>query len=146
MNQAVVDFLQAKRLAIVGVSRSGKKFGNAIYTDLKNRGYQLFIVHPEAKEINGERCYASLAELKGQVDGVMVCVSPKQAAQVVRDAAAAGLKNVWLQMGADSAEALQAAKEVGLTPVTGKCILMYAGPVKGFHSWHRGFAKLFGQL
>ncbi len=76
----------------------------------------------------------------------MVCVSPKQAAQVVREAAAAGLKNVWLQMGAESPEALQAAKEVGLTPVTGKCILMYAQPVTSLHSWHRGFAKLFGQL
>jgi predicted CoA-binding protein len=80
------------------------------------------------------------------VDGVLVCVAPTQAAQVVRDAAAAGLKNVWLQMGAESPEAAQAAKEVGLTPVTGKCLLMYLQPVKSFHSWHRGFAKLFGQL
>jgi uncharacterized protein len=145
MNQAIQDFMAAQRIAVVGVSRSGKKFGNTISTELKQRGKQIFLVHPEAKEINGERCYASLAELKGQVDAVVVCVSPQQAGQVIREAGAAGLKNVWLQMGAESSAVLQAAKEVGITPVTGKCILMYVEPVNSIHGWHRGFAKLFGQ-
>lgn len=72
MDQAINDFVSGKRIAIVGASRSGKKFGNSVATELKARGYQVFLVHPEVKEIGGERTYPNLAALAGQVDGVWV--------------------------------------------------------------------------
>ena len=146
MNQAIQSFIQAKRVAVVGVSRSGKKFGNSIATELKQRGYQVFIVHPEAKEIGGEPCYPNLAALQGKIDSVVVCVPPKASAGVVQEALQAGIKNIWLQQGAQSSEALAAARAGGVNPVEGKCILMYAPPVKSLHNWHRFFAKLFGQV
>lgn len=146
MNQAIQDFIQCKRIAVVGASRSGKKFGNAIYTELKQRGYQVFIVHPEAQEIDGNRCVHNLAALNGEVDGVVICVTPKQAAQVLREAVDAGIKQIWLQQGSDSTEVLQVARDLGVNPVVGKCILMYAQPVRSFHGWHRAFNKLIGQL
>jgi uncharacterized protein len=146
MKQEVIDFVEEKNIAVVGVSRSGKKFGNTIYTELKGRGYQVYIVHPEAQEINGEPCYPNLAALKGKAGGVVVCVTPQQAGSVLREAAEAGFKKVWLQMGADSPDVLAQAAELGIQPVTGRCILMYAQPVGSFHAWHRAFAKLFGQL
>lgn len=146
MNQAINDFVSGKRIAIVGASRSGKKFGNSVATELKVRGYQVFLVHPEVKEIGGERTYPNLAALAGQVDGVWVCVSPNKVAQTLRDAAAAGLQRVWLQMGANSPEAQTVAREVGLSPISGKCILMYAQPVGSFHAWHRAFARITGTL
>lgn len=146
MNPAIEDFIQAKRLAIVGVSRSGKKFGNTIYTELKQRGYQLFLIHPEAEEIAGEHCYPDLASVYGQVDGAVICVAPARAVQAVRDAAAAGITRIWLQQGAENNEVTAEADRLGVRLITGKCILMYAQPVKSFHAWHRAFARLFGQL
>jgi predicted CoA-binding protein len=146
MNQNIQDFINGKRIAIVGVSRGGKKFGNSILTELKQRGYQMFVVHPEAKEIQGERCYPNLQALKGQVDGVLISVPPKHATQVLRDAVEAGFKNIWLQQGAESPEVLAAAKELGINPVMKKCILMYAPPVTSLHSFHRFFAQIFGQV
>ena len=104
------------------------------------------LVHAEAKEIAGEPCYPSLAALKGQVDSVVICVSPRQAGAALRDAADAGIQRIWLQQGADSPEVLALAKELGLTPVTKKCILMYAQPVKSVHGFHRAVNRLFGQL
>lgn len=145
MDQNIQRFIDGKRIAVVGASRSGKKFGNTLAVELKQRGYQVFIVHPEAKEIGGEPCYADLASLQGKVDGVVICVSPSACAQALREAAQAGIRNIWLQQGAQSTEALTAARELGITPITGKCLLMYAPPVKSIHGFHRGFAKLFGQ-
>jgi predicted CoA-binding protein len=146
MNQAIIDFVNSKRVAVVGVSRTGKKFGNIVVKELKERGYQAYIVHPEAKEIDGERCYPDLAALKGSVDSVVISVSPIQTGQVLRDAVAAGIQNIWIQSGAQSPEVVALAGELGVNPVVGKCILMYAQPVKSFHAFHRGFARLFGQL
>ena len=146
MNQEIQDFIQGKRIALVGVSRSGKKFGNTLLTELKARGYQVFVVHPEAKEIGGEPCYPNLAALQGKVDGVLICVPARQAEQVLREAVSAGMKKIWLQQGAELKQVLAAAKELGVTPVSGKCILMYAPPVRSVHGFHRGFVKLFGRL
>jgi predicted CoA-binding protein len=146
MNQAIQEFIEGKRIAVLGVSRSGKKFGNIAYTELKQRGYQVFIVHPEAKDISGEPCYPNLSALQGQVDGVLICLPPKQAEQALREAASAGMKHIWLQQGAQSPAVLAAARELGVDPVVGKCILMYAQPVQSFHRLHRGFARLIGQL
>jgi uncharacterized protein len=146
MDNSVVEFLKGNKFALVGVSRSGGKFGNAIFTELKERGVQVAIVHPEAKEINGEACVPNLKALGGKVDGVIICVSPQQAVAVVQDAIQAGINNIWLQQGADSPEATSLAKQSGANVVAGKCILMYAPPVRSFHGFHRAISGLFGQL
>lgn len=145
MDSTIQDFVKSKRLAVAGVSRSGKKFGNMIYTELKQRGYQVYAVHPEAAEIGGDKCYPNFSALPGGIDGVVICVSPRQSEKVLREAVQAGIKKVWLQQGAQSPEALAAAKELGVSTVDGKCLLMYAEPVSSFHKFHRFFAKLFGQ-
>ncbi len=146
MQQAIQDFVACRRIAVVGVSRSGKKFGNTALAELRQRGYEVYAVHPSAQEIAGERCYPGLAALKGKVDGVLVCVPPAEATRVVGEAAEAGLRHVWLQQGAESAEALERARGLGINAVAGKCILMYAQPVRSFHKWHRAFNGLFGKL
>ena len=146
MDQVIQDFINSKRIAVAGVSREGTKFGNTALTELAARGYQVFAVHPEAEEIAGTPCYSNLADLRGQVDGVLVSVPSQQAVSVLREAAAMGLKNVWLQQGAESPEVLAQARDLGLNLVAKKCVLMYAPPVGSFHGWHRFFARLFGQL
>jgi hypothetical protein len=65
---------------------------------------------------------------------------------VLREAAAIGLKKVWLQQGAESPEAIALANELNINLVAGRCILMYAPPVEGFHAWHRAFYRLFAKL
>ncbi len=146
MDPAIQEFVGGKSIAIVGVSRSGKKFGNTAYRELQRRGYQVFQVHPEVGEIEGEPCYPDLASLRGRVDGVVVCVPSKQGEGVLRQAAENGMRRVWLQQGAESPELLALAKQLGLQAVSGRCILMYAQPVLGFHRWHRGWNRLVGKL
>jgi len=80
------------------------------------------------------------------VDGVLMCVPPKRTVEVLREAAEAGIRNVWMQQGSESADAVRLGQELGLQVVSGKCILMYAPPVRSFHGFHRFVMKLIGQL
>jgi len=146
MNPTIQQFVQTKRLAVVGVSSSPQKFGNMLYKELKQRGYQVFAVHPTLEKADGDPCYPNLVALRGKVDGVVINTKPERTPEALRDAAAAGLKLAWLQQGAQSPEAIQVAGELGITIVTGKCILMYAEPVTSVHKVHRFFAKIFGGL
>ena len=72
MDATIKEFLQAKRLAVVGVSRSPQKFGTAVYTELKTRGFEVYGVNPHMETILGDKCYPSLGDLAGKIDGVHV--------------------------------------------------------------------------
>ena len=148
MNTRIQDFISGKRIAIVGASRTNDKykFGNMAGIELKRRGYEVYFVHPQAESINGEETYPSLSALRGRVDGVLVSVPAAKGADVLRGAAAVGVRNVWVQQGGESTELIRLGEELKLNLVTGKCILMYAQPVRGFHVIHRFVARLGGQL
>lgn len=143
---AIMDFVGQRSLAVVGVSRSGKKFGNSAYRDLKAKGYRLVPVHPEAEMLEGDHCAKNLASLPAPVGGVLIIVPPQQAEQVVREAAAAGIKRVWLQQGAESPAAIRLAESNGMSVVSGECILMFAEPVGFGHRAHRWIKGVFGGL
>jgi predicted CoA-binding protein len=148
METRIQEFISGKRIAIVGASRTNDKykFGNMAAAELKRRGYEIYFVHPQAETINGEATYPSLSALTGKVDGVLVSVPAAKCGPVLKDAAAAGLRNVWIQQGGESPELVQMGDQLKLNLVTGKCILMYAGPVRSFHMVHRFIARVTGQL
>lgn len=142
----IEEFNQCKRLALVGASRNGKKFGNIAYNELKARGYDVLLVHNEARGISGVQCYPSLNDLQGKVDRLLIIVPPKQAYKIIQEASDAGIKYIWLQRGAESSEVLSLAHDLKLKTVFGSCILMHAPPVRSFHRIHRAFARLFRRL
>ncbi|HEY9167115.1 MAG TPA: CoA-binding protein [Candidatus Kryptonia bacterium] len=146
MKEAIREFLNSKRIAVVGVSREPKKFGNSIYRGLKERGYEVIGVNPCLKDLNGEACYPNISALRGKIDGIVICISPEKVEPVLREAARSGMMNVWLQQGSETVESATLGKLLGLNVVAGKCILMYAQPVNGFHNIHRFFMKIFGKL
>ncbi len=146
MNLLIDNFVSSKRIAVVGMSRSGKKFGNMAGKELKAKGYEIFAVHPEAQEIDGFTCYPSLKSLNGKVDSVWISIPPKKVPAVLEEAAQIGLKNIWLQQGAWSAEVQQTIDKLDLPVVSKKCIMMYAPPVHSVHKFHRAIKGIFVRL
>ncbi len=146
MNPLIDNFINSKRIAVAGMSRTGKKFGNMAVKELKNKGYEIFPVHPEAQEIDGMTCYPNLKSLSGKVDGVWISVPAKNVPPLLEEAAQIGLKNIWVQQGAWSTEVQQKIDELKLQVVSKKCILMYAPPVKSVHKFHRSIVGIFGKL
>jgi uncharacterized protein len=137
----ISDFLSQRKMALVGISRSGRKFGNAVLRELTAKGYTLYPVHPQAPAIDGRPCFASLRTLPEKVGGVIIVVSPAETEKVVLDAAQAGITRVWMQQGSESAAAIRCCEQNGIQPVSGECILMFAEPAAFFHRAHRWFRE-----
>ena len=142
---SVEQFLAQSHLGLVGASRGGKKFGNAVLRELTKRGYRVSVVHPEAAEIDGVRCVPSVSELPDEVGGIVLVVPPGQTENVVREAAATGVRHIWMQQGSESAAAIELCREGGIDLVHGECILMYAEPA-GIHRFHHWLWKLLRKL
>ena len=143
--QATIQhFVSARKLALVGMSRSGKKFGNAVFKELSAKGYSLFPIHPEAGEIDGQSCFSSLDQLPEPVVGLICVVPPAQTEVLVDQAAQAGIPAIWMQQGSESPAAIARCEQLQLPYVDKACILMYARP-SGFHKFHAWLHRLTGK-
>jgi uncharacterized protein len=145
ISKRIEAFLAEPSIAVVGVSRTGRKFGNAACRALREKGYRVHQVHRKATQIDGMPCYARLADLPEPVGGVLVVVPPWDAIDVIHEAAAAGISRVWLQQGAESTAVLKVCDQLGLEVVSGECILMFAHPT-GLHKVHRFVHDVIGTL
>lgn len=142
----IQDFLSQHKLVLVGASTKSRKFGNLILKDLKEKGYQVFPVHPSAATIEGEKCYPALSALPEPAGGIVTCVPPQQTEKLVQEAARAGIKRIWMQQGSESSTAIDFCKQNNISVVHGECILMFATPIAFPHRLHRWIWKLLGKL
>jgi uncharacterized protein len=97
IKQAAADFLQHKRIAVTGVSRHpGNHGSNVVYQRLRERGYDVYAVNPNAETVEGDTCYHDLAAIPGGVEAVVIGTRPATAGQTMRECAELGIKEVWM--------------------------------------------------
>ncbi|MCE5307290.1 MAG: CoA-binding protein [Acidobacteriales bacterium] len=144
--QSVDGFLDQTVIAVAGVSRSGRGFGAMAYRALKNAGYKALAVNPNGGSIDGAPIHPSFAALPEAAGAALVVTPPGESAKVVQDAAAAGIRRVWLQQGAVSPEATGWCSANGIDAVSGECILMFLAPEKFPHNFHRWIWRKLGKL
>jgi predicted CoA-binding protein len=128
--QAAQEFLSHKRIAVTGVSRSPQDHGaNVVYKRLRDRGYTVFAVNPNADEVEGDHCYRDLASVPGGVEGVVIGTSPANAEATMREAVDLHIDRVWMHRGPGagsvSAEATRYGREHGVEVIDGGCPLMF---------------------
>jgi len=150
LQDAVEDFLAQKRIAVAGVSRSKDQAANLVYRKLRDAGYQVFAVNPEAEMLEGDRCHPDLASIPGGVDGVLIATPPVATVGVVRQCIELGIPRVWMHRsfgeGSVSQEAVELCREHGITVIPGACPMMYCAPVDVGHRCIRFMLKLTGGL
>lgn len=144
--KSVEDFIAQKKIAVVGVSRKKTKFGNAIYKELKQKGYDVFPINPHIAVFEGDACYPDLLSLPEKVDAVIINVPPAQTEKVVGEAKQAGINKVWLQQGSQSETAVKFCEENGIDCVSNECILMFAQPSAFIHRAHKWIWGVLGKL
>ena len=146
----VEEFLAQHRFAVVGVSDKAGNFGLTIYRELRDKGYDVVPVNPNAATVDDATCYADLASVPGELDGVIVMVPRDRAADVVQECADLGIPRVWLFRGVGAGavydEAVALCHEHGIEVVAGACPLMFLEPVGSVHRFHRGLVRLTGRL
>lgn len=127
--------------AFVGHSAS-KGFPQLSYGEAKKSGKKVFAVDPSVEQINGDKTYPNLRSLPEKVDAVVLEVPRGGTLDLVRQAADAGIKNVWVHMNRDTPEAVAFAREKGLNILTGTCAVMYVAQGVTYHSIHKWLNKL----
>ena len=132
VKEAASVFLANKRIAVTGVSRTPKTHGsNTVYKRLRERGYEVFAVNPNADQVEGDRAYSNLTSIPGGVQAVVIGTRPEIAEDTMRECAELGIEHVWMHWGGGASSVSEAATEYGrkhgITVIDGGCPLMF-GP------------------
>ena len=132
VKDAAAAFLSNERIAVTGVSRSPKDHGsNVVYRRLRQRGYQVFAVNPNADEVEGDPCYQDLKSISGGVQAVVIGTRPEIAEDTMRECDELGITQVWMHRGPGAGSVSEAATEYGrqhgITVIDGGCPCMF-GP------------------
>ena len=132
IKKAAAEFLESKRVAVTGVSREPKGHGgNVVYQRLRDRGYEVFAVNPNADEVEGDPCFHDLASIPGGVEAVVIGTRPEIADETMRECVELGIGHVWMHRGPGagsvSASAADYGREHGIAVIDGGCPCMF-GP------------------
>lgn len=132
IKQAAAEFLAHRRIAVTGVSRNPEGHGaNVVYQRLRDRGYEVFAINPNAEAVEGDPCYHDLKSVPGGVEAVVIATRPEAAEATMRECVELGIDQVWMHRlygdGSVSQPALVHGVQHGVTVIAGGCPLMF-GP------------------
>ena len=126
-------FDQNRRVAVVGLSVNEMRPSYFAAKYLLDHGYEVVPVNPKYPEILGQKCYASLEEIPGQVDIVDLFQRADRVMPFVEQSIRIKAKVVWMQLGIVNEAAAEKARTAGLEVVMDRCVKIE-------------YARLFGGL
>jgi hypothetical protein len=151
VKQAAAEFLSHKRVAVTGVSRTpGNHGSNVVYKRLRERGYDVFAVNPNADEVEGDTAYPDLRSIPSGVEAVVIGTRPETAEETMRECVELGIRHVWMHRGPGAGSVSESAaaygREHGITVIDGGCPCMF-GPTADFgHKTMRVVLTLTGNV
>lgn len=149
VREEIDAFFASPRLAIIGVPRDAKEFGQRLYADMRNWGYDAVAVSPNLKTVGDAPAYARVQDIPGEVDAALLLTSPALNEQLAHDCAEAGVKRIWFygvsDRSADNAAAIAYCQEQGIAVIPGYCPYMFMQHSPFFHKIHGFVARMTGQ-
>jgi predicted CoA-binding protein len=112
-------------IALIGASNDRSKYGNKIYRDLRNKGYNVTPINPKEEKIEGDRAYSSIEEMKELPDIANFVVPPPVAMKIAQNITNLGIKHLWFQPGSESKELEDWLKNTdGIEYLINACIMV----------------------
>lgn len=128
MTPQIEQFLAAQAFGVAGASTNRDKYGNKVLRCYQLNGRKVVPINPRAEQIEGIPCVADVASLPAEVTSLSVITPPKITEEVVEAAIARGIRNIWMQPGAESPAAVATCRKAGINVIAdGSCLLVVLG-------------------
>ena len=128
ISKRIETFLASPAFGVVGASSDRNKYGNKVLRCYLQNIRTAIPVNPNASTIEGIEAAASVAELPDAVRSLSIITPPAVTLHIIEAAIEKGIKNVWMQPGAESNDAIRLAEDNGLNVIAdGSCVLVVLG-------------------
>jgi len=124
----IEEFLKSEAFGVVGASANRDKYGNKVLRCYLQNQLKAIPVNPKEEAVEGVHCVTSVMDLPDEVKSISVITPPQITEQVVATAAAKGIRNIWMQPGAESPGAVDLCRKNDINVIAdGSCILVVLG-------------------
>lgn len=153
------EFLEHRKIAVVGVSTNRETTANFIYRKLRDAGYTVFALSKSGGSIDGAPSYPDLRSLPEKVDGVVIVTRPSVTEEIVRQCSELGIPRVWMHCSLGtrpafkhtaasitsvSEAAVQWCRDHGIEVIPGGCPMMFIESADPGHRFIRGMVRWSG--
>ncbi|MEI7817005.1 MAG: CoA-binding protein [Desulfuromonadales bacterium] len=130
IQEQILQFLASPAYGVVGASINRQKYGNKVLRCYLQHEKIAIPVNPNESEIEGILCAASIGDLPHGALSISMITPPTVTAKLVPQAIQKGIKNIWMQPGAEHPDAVALCREKGINVIAdGSCLLV----VMGYH-------------
>ncbi|MCD6047658.1 MAG: yccU [Gammaproteobacteria bacterium] len=124
----IQQFLNAKAFAVAGASNNREKFGNKVLRTYLQHNKTVYAVNPKEDLVEGVKSFGTVSELPEEVESLSIVTPPAISEKIVAEAISKGIKNIWMQPGAESAEAIKLCEANHINVIAGgPCVLVELG-------------------
>lgn len=121
-------FLASPAFGVVGASSNRSKYGNKVLRVYLQHHKKVYPINPIETIIEGVTCLESVKELPKEVMSISIITPPSITEKIVKEAVDHGIKNIWMQPGAESDLAIEFCEKNGVNVIAGgPCILVELG-------------------
>ena len=118
-------FLDAKTFAVAGASTQPHKYGNKIFRALLSAGSETYPLNPTQSKVERHTAFKTLSDLPVVPESLSITTPPKVTREIITEAIAVGVKNIWMQPGAQDEQASESARSNGISVIDdGSCLLV----------------------
>jgi hypothetical protein len=123
--EEIGEILSSSRtVAVVGLSPDPERDSHRVARYLAEAGYRIVPVNPRLAEVLGERSYASVDQIPGEVDLVVVFRRSEDVPEVAEAALKKRPRAFWMQLGIRSPEAASRLRAAGIRVVEDRCAMV----------------------
>ncbi|KTC87536.1 CoA-binding protein [Legionella drozanskii] len=131
MSDQIERFFTSSAYAVIGASTNREKFGNKVLRCYLQHYKTVYPVNPKEGFIEGLVCINNIVDLPETVASISIITPPAITEKVVEQAIKKGIKNIWMQPGAESDTAIQNCLKNHVNVIAkGPCILVELGFVE----------------
>ncbi len=125
ISNLVKKFFSSKAYGVAGASNDPQKFGNRIVVAYLDHGMAVYPINPKESLIEGQAVFKSVLDLPAEVASLSIVTPPAVTEMIVSQAISHGIKNIWIQPGAQSEVAIKLCQNAGINLIAdGTCVLV----------------------
>lgn len=127
-DKKISQFLASPAFGVAGASLDRRKYGNKVLRCLQQNNRSAIPINPRETAIEGVACVSSVDQLPAKVNSISIITPPAVTETIVIQAIAHGIRNIWMQPGAESPAAVEYCLLHETNVIAdGSCILVVLG-------------------
>lgn len=121
-------FFQSKAFGVIGASSNREKYGNKVLRCYLQHHKTVYPVNPKEETIEGLSVVHSINQLPKEVNSLSIITPPTITKVIVEEAIKKGIRNIWMQPGAEDEEAIEKCFKHHVNLIAqGPCVLVAMG-------------------